>query len=169
MSGSSSQRLVDHPPSSSPCCRRMCTILLDSPIRSVFFSRYGLMSLVSKVTTRVCSGPPRCPASRVGLEVRDISLPPPCPSILCSLSSCVLSLCYHSSCVLSLCYLSSCLLSFCFASEPPTFSHVWPRVELSPCLRKRGGGLCYWGFLHDGDGWNSSVFLRCNSGARIVV
>jgi len=79
MSGSSSQRLVDHPPSSSPCCRRMCTVLLDSPTRSVFFSRYGVMSLVWKVTKRVCSGPPRCPASRVGLEVRDISLPPSMP------------------------------------------------------------------------------------------
>ena len=37
------------------------------------------MSLISKVTTRVCSGPLRCPASRVGLEVRDISLPPSMP------------------------------------------------------------------------------------------
>jgi len=79
MSGSSSQRLVDHPPSSSPCCRRMCTVLLDSPIRSVFFGRYGVVSLVSKVTTRVFSGLPQCPASRVGPEVRDISPPPSMP------------------------------------------------------------------------------------------
>ena len=82
--------------------------------------------------------------------------PLPCPSILCSLSSRVLSLCYHSSCVHSLCYLSYCWLSLCFASEPPSFSHVSPRVELSPCLRKRKRGVVLLG-LFSRRGWMEFV------------